>query len=560
MSENELWQSQSELINPLRQALVDKSVICMIGSGVSVASVRGSAEQSVTRCASWPGLLDHGIDTLAGFGSDAKKKAKEIRVELGKSENKPARLLKVAGELKQALGESEYGSWFRRAIDGLQVRDRTVLDAVKGLESPCVTTNYDPLLARALGTDPFAWTHSDVCLEVIRGKRKGVIHIHGYYLVTDSLVFDQEDYHRIREDQRVETILKALLTTKTVLFIGCGTGLEDPHFGDRLNWMATFFGKIPIQHYRLACEKDEVLDSESDKASRVHRINYGATHDSLGPFLRRLKSGHEGEPTVGIPRPTPLFCPMHHSAPAGKSTDVVDPAGSCHVDRSDLNYVLIGVRAQVFDAAKKQLLAILAASGGVDEKDNVANDVRMWPLLGAKELLVSFRQSPGRNGEAPLLGRIRDGLVSLSAKLATLDVSREYPAASSREPVIAPVADANLRTSWAFIVLDIGDRDDQERLEAVNKVIDSARGSAVVSRVAVSGRNATVIIEVFMRCGMLPELGVISTALEKLLGQVQNKSTYLAYDQFLPAPGGRDPVVGRNARPESASTDGGGQC
>jgi hypothetical protein len=61
-----------------------------------------------------------------------------------------------------------------------------------------------------------------------------------------------------------QTVLRALQTMKTLLFVGFGAGLKDPNFGRFLQWTATVFRQSEYRRFRLAKEDE----GSSKRASR----------------------------------------------------------------------------------------------------------------------------------------------------------------------------------------------------------------------------------------------------------------------------------------------------
>jgi SIR2-like domain len=53
---------------------------------------------------------------------------------------------------------------------------------------------------------------------------------------TTLVVLDTTDYYEVAHSDEVQSILKNFLEFKTILFVGCGSGLEDPNFNVLLKW------------------------------------------------------------------------------------------------------------------------------------------------------------------------------------------------------------------------------------------------------------------------------------------------------------------------------------
>ncbi|KAH9216439.1 hypothetical protein DL95DRAFT_387779, partial [Leptodontidium sp. 2 PMI_412] len=69
------------------------------------------------------------------------------------------------------------------------------------------------------------------------------------------------------------------METKTVLFVGCGSGLEDPNFGPLLKWFQERHRNIPNRHCILLRD-DDPLD-----VSPLTRIRVGPAYENVDSFL-----------------------------------------------------------------------------------------------------------------------------------------------------------------------------------------------------------------------------------------------------------------------------------
>jgi hypothetical protein len=76
----------------------------------------------------------------------------------------------------------------------------------------------------------------DEILKFKQGELDGVFHVHGSYHDPREVVLDSTDYYKVTQSSEVQNILKTFLEYKTMLFVGCGSGLEDPNFDVLLKW------------------------------------------------------------------------------------------------------------------------------------------------------------------------------------------------------------------------------------------------------------------------------------------------------------------------------------
>jgi hypothetical protein len=87
-----------------------------------------------------------------------------------------------------------------------------------------------------------------------RGDLDRVFHVHESYHDPQEIILDTTDYYQVRASDEVQNILKAFLDDNTILFLRCGSGLEDPNFDRLLKWAAERQKNIPNRQYLLPLE------------------------------------------------------------------------------------------------------------------------------------------------------------------------------------------------------------------------------------------------------------------------------------------------------------------
>jgi tetratricopeptide (TPR) repeat protein len=123
-------------------------------------------------------------------------------------------------------------------------------------------------------------------LEEIVHSRQGVIHLHGHWRQPESVVFGLRTYDEIVKDERAQLLLSVLRYGKTMVFIGCGAGLEDPDFKRFRGWLEAL--NSPYPSFRL-CLESEVQDLQCrHENENVRAVAYGKDYDELAPFLKSL--------------------------------------------------------------------------------------------------------------------------------------------------------------------------------------------------------------------------------------------------------------------------------
>jgi hypothetical protein len=96
------------------------------------------------------------------------------------------------------------------------------------------------------------------------------------------VVLDQIGYYQITQFDEIQDLLKSYLEHNLVLFVGCGSGLEDPNFTALLKWIAERHINLPNYHCLLVREDDEI---EYDP---LISLKYGSRHENLAPYVARL--------------------------------------------------------------------------------------------------------------------------------------------------------------------------------------------------------------------------------------------------------------------------------
>jgi hypothetical protein len=80
----------------------------------------------------------------------------------------------------------------------------------------------------------------------------------------------------------VQNVLKTFLEYKTILFVGCGSGLEDPNFDALLKWASERHKNIPNRHCLL------IRNGDTLNYRPLMRLKYGDDYQDLVPYLNRL--------------------------------------------------------------------------------------------------------------------------------------------------------------------------------------------------------------------------------------------------------------------------------
>jgi hypothetical protein len=267
--------------DPLENDLLDEfrngRVLLVVGSGVSRAATRGDP------VATWPGLLRSGVKHLRKLREVSQDWADGWSKEIDRGD--AAKLVEVAEEIKKELPEAELGRWLEDSVGSLQAKDRSVILALRRLDVPIATTNYDNLIEDVTRLRAVTWQDPSL---FVRLKGKVVLHLHGHRDWPDSIVLGTGDYVKLASNQVAQEMQRALSVTNSLLWVGFGAGLDDPNFDALRTWMRDVWGGASLRHYRLCLKEEEAELVAKHKGEQIYPVVYGTRHEQLAPYLRGL--------------------------------------------------------------------------------------------------------------------------------------------------------------------------------------------------------------------------------------------------------------------------------
>ncbi|WP_164018341.1 SIR2 family NAD-dependent protein deacylase [Pyxidicoccus trucidator] len=282
---------EDELVEALRDT---HNTLLVVGSGVSVGATEGKAA-----VASWKGLIDDGIAYCVD-----QRLAKEDWVALTRAQlnsGEVDHVLFAAEAVRLKLGASErsgqYTKWLRRSVGELKLVKRDVVDHLVAFGVPLATTNYDDLLEEATGLPPITWRNGPGVEEFLRGRRPAILHLHGHWDDPESVILGLTDYFKIVHERGAQALQSAAAASRTLVFVGCGEGLEDPNLGALLKSVLELFKSSTQPHYLLVRNGEvEGLESRYPPTGKLRVVGYGADYTALGPFLGQLSARCRSSP------------------------------------------------------------------------------------------------------------------------------------------------------------------------------------------------------------------------------------------------------------------------
>jgi predicted ATPase len=265
----------ADLVRELREG----RVVIVAGAGVSAAATGGDP------VATWVGLLRDGVEACCTAYPELLGAWRERRLADIESGGLPE-VLATASIVQQRLSQrdGEYESWLRRTVGSLKATERTLIQALGSCRAPLTTTNYDDLLEQVLELKPIIW-RSGRMVDSLRGRESGIVHLHGCVSDPDSVVLGLLDYGRHSANPVAQAVQQMLGTAYTMLFVGCGLGLQDPNFAVLLRWVSEVLAKSAVFHYALVTERER---ETAPALPHLRYVVYGKAHGELPTYLERL--------------------------------------------------------------------------------------------------------------------------------------------------------------------------------------------------------------------------------------------------------------------------------
>lgn len=310
------------LRDDLQKQVHDKpeKVVFVVGTGIPLGAVSGAPCEAY---ASWVGLIRSGLERALALGKIPANEFADSVKKLGHT--RLGALLETASAVEELLGAPNHGEfrrWLRETVGTFEanLRDDSVLKALTAHQrrgALLATTNYDLLLEHVTGLDAVTWRDVADVDGVLRGTDTRILHLHGAWRWPDTVVLGIKSYGDVAHDSYAQTVLTALRTDRTFVFVGCGAGLRDPNLGAFLRWTAEVFAGAETRHFRLCRDSEvEAVRAEHPDGQRIFPLAYGPNHADLAPFLRSLLP----HGTTSTPPISPPANPATTSTPAIVST------------------------------------------------------------------------------------------------------------------------------------------------------------------------------------------------------------------------------------------------
>lgn len=278
-----------EPLGRLHEAMSKKRGITpFVGSGLTIEATRNAPQ------ASWSGLILDGIELCQRTLPDLRPGWSDTLVEHLQQGDVTSYLTaaqEVSARLQGWAGGRIFANWLADGVGGLKAVDAALPKAVGRLGSFILTTNYDTIIEQEnprLSTT--SWNSKDA-MSVFRSWDETVFHLHGVASDPTSIIFGWSDYQHLSDTDSQSFVKKVLTTTETLLFIGCGAGLDDPSVGPALQFADNVMPEDAVEHFLLVAGKDLRSALMPQRPRSITPVAYGADHLELSSFLDQLADG-----------------------------------------------------------------------------------------------------------------------------------------------------------------------------------------------------------------------------------------------------------------------------
>ncbi|MFB9544316.1 DEAD/DEAH box helicase [Micromonospora sagamiensis] len=339
--------AEQQWLSELSKRAQSKQIALVCGAGVS-ASISGGVE-----AATWRGLILSGLQYVSSIDDGLQQMGVAYSQIL--SDQPSANSYIAVSEWLQRSFETislgERRAWLASTVGKLRPVDRS-LATIFRCRVPILTTNYDDLVEELSGRRSFTWMDRDDIDRYHDTPQDYVFHLHGHHDRPQSVILSGGDYERLASAGLATEVLRALSANHTLVFVGYGAGLEDPHFSAFLDWFNQKFEKTVRRAYVLV-RRTEMPAKKL--VGRLAYLPYGDEFGDLPGFLRDVLGLDAGaDPDVAEDERSTV-----PPQPVGESDDGLDLPESVQKNMTRQ----IGARVERGDAQNAMLAAALRALG-----------------------------------------------------------------------------------------------------------------------------------------------------------------------------------------------------
>ena len=175
-------------------------------------------------------------------------------------------------------------------VGSLSVQDNLLASAFQSINRAgdfIATTNYDLLIEEATGLGNYSFIQSGNILKSIKGDaERKVIHLHGLYDCSrkiDEIIAGIDQYDSVVANQGAQFI-QNLLSTNTVIIIGCGATVDDPNLSRFLSFAQEQLN-ISLPYFYLY--KEDSSGIAPNLPDNFIPVSYGDDYNDLSAFMNQ---------------------------------------------------------------------------------------------------------------------------------------------------------------------------------------------------------------------------------------------------------------------------------
>lgn len=281
-----------ELYDRLVSAISEKRATFVTGAGFSAALKPGF------QGASWTSLIKRGAAFAKEREADdptAKYLASIIEAlqdQAGSLDENT--LITYASGVKASLCQKNtqpYSDLMNDIFSNVSPERPDLAKLLASFNCPIATTNYDTLIESSVGWDigPALISDAEGALQILRGESDGVVHLHGVWNDTKSIVFSKDDYVAFVGNHQSKYVRSAIYSLTSFVFVGQGNGVLDPGFTQLKDEWFQLVGESSHYHFLLCKNSDYNQYTKTLSGSTIRPIAYGEEYGDLPGFLKELK-------------------------------------------------------------------------------------------------------------------------------------------------------------------------------------------------------------------------------------------------------------------------------
>lgn len=254
----------------------NKNIVYLCGAGLSMAL--GGHRYS------WYNWIAAASEYLSADESE------ELQILLSSKEENA--LINAAGYVIDKTKENgTYNDYMNATVGSLSVKDDSLASSFQSINRAgdfIATTNYDLLIEQATGLNNYSYTQPGNILASLKGDmERKIIHLHGLYDFNrgvDEIIANSDQYDSIVENEGAQFI-QNLLSTNTVVIIGCGATVDDPNLSRFLSF-ANKQLNISVPYFYLY--KEDAPGIIPELPDNFIPVSYGNGYNDLPVFLNEI--------------------------------------------------------------------------------------------------------------------------------------------------------------------------------------------------------------------------------------------------------------------------------